>query len=99
MNNQLNKGVIELFILLLLKRKDNYGYELTKISANNLNITEGAVYPVLRRLAKQGYLKAYQKIENKREKKYYHITDEGLQRLKRLLEEWKVIEMAIANYM
>ncbi|MGX6995245.1 PadR family transcriptional regulator [Pediococcus acidilactici] len=98
MNNQLNKGVIELFILLLLKKEDNYGYELTKISANNLNITEGAVYPVLRRLAKQGYLDVYKKNENKREKKYYHINEEGCDRLTGLLDEWNVIDTAIRKF-
>jgi len=97
-NNQLNKGVIDLFLLLLLKKKDNYGYELTKISAENLNITEGAVYPVLRRLAKMGYLEIYQKVENKREKKFYRLNEKGLQYLEMLLAEWDNIDEAIKKF-
>lgn len=59
MSAQLKKGVLELCVLVLLDKQDFYGYELIKRITDKIEISEGSVYPVLRRILKQGYCTTY----------------------------------------
>ncbi len=47
MNNQFKKGVLELCVLELVSRKDFYGYELVQEISRDIDISEGALYPIL----------------------------------------------------
>ena len=60
-SNQFKKGVLELCVLYLLKNKDRYGYEITQLVNKNIPLTEGALYPILRRFVKEGYCVTYLK--------------------------------------
>ena len=50
MNTQFHKGVIEMCVLSLVNRRDYYGYELVEAISKRIEISEGTIYPILRRL-------------------------------------------------
>ena len=90
MNVQFKKGVLELCVLVLLDQHDRYGYELVQKISEQIDISEGSVYPLLRRLAKEGYFSTYLKESSEGPpRKYYKLTDEGRTFLHELLQEWK----------
>jgi len=90
MNIQFKKGVVELCVLSILSERDCYGYELVNEISKNIEISEGTMYPLLRRLSKEGYFMTYLK-ESKEgpSRKYYKLTKEGRKMLEDLKEEWK----------
>ena len=57
MNIQYKKGVIELCILSILSKKDMYGYELSEYISQKIDIADGTVYPILRKLKADGLLR------------------------------------------
>ncbi|WP_332634924.1 PadR family transcriptional regulator [Halalkalibacter flavus] len=90
MNVQFKKGVLELCVLILLDKQDRYGYELVQKISEKIAISEGTVYPLLRRLTKEGYFTTYLKESSEGpSRKYYKLTDSGREFLHELLEEWK----------
>ncbi len=90
MNVQFKKGVLELCVLALLDKQDRYGYELVQKISEQIDISEGSVYPLLRRLAKEGYFTTYLKESSEGPpRKYYKLTDTGRTFLHNLLQEWK----------
>lgn len=54
MNVQFKKGALELIVLLIIKKEDQYGYSLVQNISRYMTIAEGTVYPLLRRLVKSG---------------------------------------------
>ncbi len=56
MNIQFKKGGLELCVLVVLCRKNFYGYELVQTISKNIDISDGTVYPLLRRLSKWVFL-------------------------------------------
>lgn len=89
MNVQFKKGVLELCVLVLLDKKDRYGYELVQNISNQIEISEGSVYPLLRRLTKEEYFTTYlQESSEGPPRKYYKMTDKGRRYLYELIEEW-----------
>jgi PadR family transcriptional regulator, regulatory protein PadR len=89
MNIQFKKGILELCVLVLLSRKDYYGYELVQTISKNIDISEGTVYPILRRLTEEQYFTTYIRESNEGPaRKYYRITDKGRRYEKLLIEEW-----------
>ncbi|MGD6886916.1 PadR family transcriptional regulator [Staphylococcus shinii] len=100
MNVQFKKGALELLVLLIINNNDQYGYSLIQIIAKKIAISEGTIYPLLRRLVKEGYLNSY--YEPSREgpsRKYYAITVKGNERLKKLTEEWNMFTESINSFM
>ncbi|MUK89244.1 PadR family transcriptional regulator [Ornithinibacillus sp. L9] len=90
MNVQFKKGVLELCVLVLLDKQDRYGYELVQRISDRIAISEGSVYPLLRRLTKDGYFTTYLKESTEGpSRKYYKLTDEGRRYLDELLQEWE----------
>lgn len=89
MNVQFKKGVLELCVLVVLCRKEYYGYELVETISKNIDISEGTIYPLLRRLTKEGYFTTYLKESDEGPpRKYYQVTDVGRQYKDGLLSEW-----------
>lgn len=89
MNIQFKKGVLELCVLSLLSRDDYYGYELVKKISNNVRISEGTIYPLLRRLTKENYFETYLKESSDGPpRKYYTLTKKGLEAKEQLSDEW-----------
>lgn len=90
MNVQFKKGVLELCVLVLLEKHDRYGYELVQKISDQIAISEGSVYPLLRRLTKEGYFTTYlQESSEGPSRKYYKLTESGRKYLYELLNEWK----------
>lgn len=89
MNPQFKKGVLELVILLSLSKKDMYGYELVTEISKIIDITEGTVYPILKRLTNEKYFDTYLKESSEGPpRKYYHITTKGKDYTRNLKHEW-----------
>jgi PadR family transcriptional regulator, regulatory protein PadR len=89
MNIQFKKGVLELCVLVMLCRKDYYGYELVQAISQNIDIAEGTIYPLLRRLTKEGHFSTY--IRESAEgpaRKYYRVSEKGRTYTRELLAEW-----------
>ncbi|MCT2345156.1 PadR family transcriptional regulator [Niallia taxi] len=90
MNVQFKKGVLELCVLVLLDKKDRYGYELVQKISDQIEISEGSVYPLLRRLTKEEYFTTYlQESTEGPPRKYYTLTEKGREYLQTLLLEWE----------
>ncbi len=90
MNIQFKKGVLELCVLAMLDEKDCYGYELVNEISKDISISEGTIYPLLRRLKTEGYFITYlQESQEGPPRKYYQITELGRQTKKDLTDEWQ----------
>ncbi|HHY82782.1 MAG TPA: PadR family transcriptional regulator [Clostridiales bacterium] len=78
MNTQYKKGVLELCVLSLLKKHDCYGYEISEYLSKHIDIADGTVYPILRKLKSEGLLTTYMQEESGGPpRKYYSITRLG----------------------
>lgn len=89
MNSQLKRGTLELCALSVVSRGDCYGYELVARISECMEITEGTIYPLMKRLKDSGLIESY--IVESPEgppRKYYRITEAGKAELSRLCEEW-----------
>lgn len=78
MNIQYKKGVLELCVLSLLERKDRYGYEVSEYLSKKIDIADGTVYPILRKLKSDGLVVTYLSEESGGPpRKYYSLTKIG----------------------
>ena len=92
---ELRRGAIVLAVLAQLQR-EHYGYSLRKaLSERGLQIEEGTLYPLVRRLEKQGLLVSEWREEAKRRKRFYTISQVGCDVLRQLLEEWRQLNSSI----
>ena len=100
MNPQFKKGVLNLCVLALLVTRDMYGYELVQAISSKINISEGAVYPLLRRLTAEGYFTTYM-VESTEgpARKYYQITEIGKEQLRIQKMEWQQFYEAVNSLM
>ena len=92
---ELRRGSLVLAVLGAL-REEQYGYTLRKaLAESGLEVDEGTLYPLLRRLETQGLLVSEWREEDKRNKRFYRISREGKLVLKHLLAEWKAIDLSL----
>jgi DNA-binding PadR family transcriptional regulator len=88
---ELRRGVIVLAVLSQLD-SEQYGYSLISgLRESGLEIDQGTLYPLLRRLEGQGLLTSNWRIEADRPRRYYTLSEEGRSLLPRLKDEWKNI--------
>jgi PadR family transcriptional regulator PadR len=89
MNIQFKKGVLELCVLALLTKKNMYGYDLVNEISKNIEISEGTIYPLLRRLKNVGYVTTYlQESQEGAPRKYYKLTPSGLKITGEMQKDW-----------
>jgi DNA-binding PadR family transcriptional regulator len=94
---ELRRGVIVLAVLSQLDEQQ-YGYSLIKrLAEGGLEIDQGTLYPLLRRLEAQGLLQSDWRIEADRPRRYYILSDEGRALLPQLKEEWTAIVSMMAK--
>ncbi|HEY1936360.1 MAG TPA: helix-turn-helix transcriptional regulator [Candidatus Angelobacter sp.] len=92
---ELRRGCLIVAVLAQL-RQEHYGYTLRKaLDDLGLAIDEGTLYPLLRRLEAQGLLTSEWREENKRNKRFYRLSEQGELILQQLLEEWKTINASL----
>ena len=92
---ELRRGSLVLAVLAALKT-ERYGYTLRKELADaGLEIDEGALYPMLRRLESQGLLTSEWREEDKRNKRFYRLSPEGEGLLARLEQDWRALNTSI----
>lgn len=78
MNTQYKKGVLELCVLSMLRRQDWYGYEISEYLSRHIDIADGTVYPILRKLKADGLVTTYLSEESGGPpRKYYKLTELG----------------------
>jgi PadR family transcriptional regulator PadR len=94
---ELRRGCLTLAVLAHLKT-EHYGYTLRKaLVEQGLEIDEGTLYPLLRRLEDQGLLVSEWREDNKRNKRYYHLSRDGRRMLDQLVDEWRRINASLAR--
>ena len=99
---EVRRGALTLAVLLAL-REPHYGYSLRKkLAARGLEIDEGTLYPLLRRLEEQGLLGSHWQQEEGRKRRFYQIASGGEIALAAMRREWldlsKVIDQLAAEY-
>lgn len=101
MDKEMMKGSIDILLMSLIARKDMYGYEMVKAlkdQSNELyNMSEGTLYPALKRLEKKELVTSYWQETESGRRKYYAITETGRKELERKLSEWNTIHSLIAK--
>lgn len=96
MRLELRRGALVLTVLAQLKN-EHYGYSLRKQLAElGVDIDEGTLYPLIRRLEKQGLLTSEWREEDKRNKRFYQLSEQGKQVLTLLSAEWHQLEQSIS---
>ena len=96
---ELRRGCLTLAVLTQL-RTEQYGYTLRKALADDgLEIDEGTLYPLLRRLESQGLLVSQWREQDKRNKRFYRLSPAGEQILSQLMEEWQRINTSLSKIM
>jgi PadR family transcriptional regulator PadR len=92
---ELRRGSVVVAVLAALRR-EQYGYTLRRTLADaGMPIDEGTLYPLLRRLESQGLLSSEWREEEKRNKRFYRLSQDGRRILKQLLAEWKSINASL----
>ena len=89
MDIQLKRGLLDICVLAAIKNKDSYGYQIIKDMKPFVEISESTLYPILRRLEASELLSVRSAEHNGRLRKYYRITEKGLNRIAEFREEWK----------
>jgi PadR family transcriptional regulator PadR len=85
---EMRRGVLILAVLSQLE-DEQYGYSLIKMLAEQgLEIDQGTLYPLLRRLETQGLLQSHWRLEDSRPRRYYIVSPEGDRILPELKQEW-----------
>lgn len=97
MDIQLKRGLLDVCVLAAIKNKDSYGYQIIKDMKPYVEVPESTLYPILRRLETSELLTVKSVEHNGRLRKYYHITQLGLNRIDAFKEEWNEI-VSIYNY-
>lgn len=97
---QLRKGILELAILASLSRGRHYGYSLVKTISGDkdIDLTEGTIYPILGRLAKEGLVQS-EWVESSQgpPRKYYTLTLKGEEAFRVLEEEFRKLSAIVVN--
>ena len=95
---QLKKGVLDLCVLALLSRGDNYAYEIASRLAEGIDMGEGTIYPLMRRMQTDGLVDTYL-VESPSgpPRKYYRLTEAGKQSFRTQKEAWRAFAKAVED--
>ncbi len=92
MDSQFKKGVLELCVLGVLFQEMSYGYEIYKKISSAMEISESTIYPILRKLVKQGYIETLKKPSTSGPpRKYYTLSAKGLGYYQSQKKSWRVL--------
>lgn len=98
-NVQFKKGVLELIVLLSVNQEDKYGYELIEQVSKIVDVNDGTIYPILKRLTNEKYFDTYL-VESKEgpSRKYYRMTKLGRERMEELQQGWKDFSTSVNKF-
>lgn len=99
MNTQFKKGVLDLIVLLVISAEDKYGYQLVNEVSKIVDVNEGTIYPLLKRLTNENYCETY--LEQSAEgpaRKYYKITNSGKVYLHLISKEWLEFSQVVNDF-
>ncbi len=100
MNPQFKKGVLELIVLESVCQKDMYGYELVEEVSQVIDVNEGTIYPLLKRLTNERYFETYLRESSEGPpRKYYHLTATGILYRDRLAAEWEEFQTRVNAFL
>lgn len=100
MNAQFKKGVLELIVLECVRRKDRYGYELVEEVSKVIDVNEGTIYPLLKRLTNEHYFETYLRESSEGPpRKYYHLTAAGILYRDSLEAEWEEFQQQVSRFL
>ena len=88
MDIQLKRGLLDVCVLAAIKDSDSYGYKIIKDMKPYIELSESTLYTILKRLETADMLTVRTAEHGGRLRKYYHITQKGLQRIKEFKSEW-----------
>ena len=93
---QLKKGVLGLCVLALLNRGDSYAYEIASRLSDAIDMGEGTIYPLMRRMQTDGLVETYL-VESPAgpSRKYYRLSDAGRSALTGQTADWKAFTAAV----
>ena len=98
--SQMLKGLLEGCVLKIISEGETYGYEITsRLSKNGFEfINEASVYTVLMRLAKKGFIESEtRKSEKGPKRKYFFITNEGVDYLNQFESDWNYVSKNVSH--
>ena len=96
MSVQLKKGVLEMVVLSKINEKDTYGYDIYQEINRNMGISESTIYPILRKLTKEGLCDTYlRESSGGPPRKYFKISRKGILKLEELKYDWKRFEKVV----
>lgn len=84
----LGPSLLDACVLAILSREDAYGYRITQTVQEVMEVSESSLYPVLRRLNKDGCLSTYDQPYQGRNRRYYAITSKGRDALDAYVHQW-----------
>ena len=100
MNAQFKKGVLELIVLVAVSSRDMYGYELVAEVSKVVNVKEGTIYPILKRLTNEHYFETYLRESTEGPtRKYYHLTAAGIMHLDEIRKEWEDFSKSVNHFL
>lgn len=100
MNAQFKKGVLELIVLESVRQKDMYGYELVEEVSKVVDVNEGTIYPLLKRLTNEKYFETYLRESTEGPpRKYYHLTAAGVLYRDQLEKEWNELSSRVGDFL
>ena len=100
MNPQFKKGVLELIVLEALRKQDRYGYELVAEVSKVIDVNEGTIYPLLKRLTNEHYFETYlRESDQGPPRKYYHITAAGILHRDELEADWNQFQAQVNRFL
>lgn len=99
MNTQFKRGTLELVVLLSIKREDMYGYQLVSEVNKIIDVNEGTIYPLLRRLTNEKYFDTYLRESNEGPpRKYYRLSANGVEYTEKLLNEYQTFIKSVNKF-
>ena len=91
MDIQLKRGLLDVCVLAAIRNEDSYGYKIIKDTKPYVGLSESTLYTILKRLEISNMLKVRTTEHGGRLRKYYHITENGLNRIEEFKNEWNEI--------
>jgi PadR family transcriptional regulator PadR len=90
MKTQLKKGALDMCVLAILAGRDSYAYEIVAQLADGLDMSEGTIYPLMRRLQNENWVSSYLvESESGPPRKYYKLEPSGRRQLAQMQRDWQ----------